>query len=252
MSERGQTETIGFVLVFTLIMLSVGAVYLTGFSGLQASRDAEQVNNVERAFDVLADNLAEIYRNGAPSRATELRVPGGSIGFGGSTTVTVAVENTMNASDNTTVVASADPVVYESQGGAKIVYAQGAVFRERSGGSVMLSSPDWLIDQDRSVLPLVVTYASGNQTSMAGSGSILVVANRETRRVAGVFRTNDSASARVAVTVDSDRADAWKQYFEDEGLTAVDADATDGTVTYRFTTDAVYVSRTDIGMVLEQ
>ena len=92
--HRGASETIGFVLVFSLIVLTVGVVLTVGYTGLQDARDAERVNNAERAFDVLADNIEDITDRGAPSRGTEIRLAEAAIGPGAPTHINISGFNT--------------------------------------------------------------------------------------------------------------------------------------------------------------
>jgi len=66
--ERGVSDVVGYVLIFSLIVATVGVVTTVGFSTLEDRQDAERVNNVERAFDVFANNMENVYRDGAPSR----------------------------------------------------------------------------------------------------------------------------------------------------------------------------------------
>ncbi|MFC7136780.1 hypothetical protein ACFQRB_10335 [Halobaculum litoreum] len=73
---RAQSDAIGFVLVFSLIVLTVGTVYAAGYPALQDLRSDEQLENMERAFEVLDDNVDDMAREGAPSRATEIKLNG--------------------------------------------------------------------------------------------------------------------------------------------------------------------------------
>jgi hypothetical protein len=93
MDDRGVSEVIGFVLVFSLITMTIAIVSVTGIGGLQDAQQAEQVNNVERAFDVLDDNFDEIQRQQAPNRTTELKLVDGSIGLGEEIEITVRIDN---------------------------------------------------------------------------------------------------------------------------------------------------------------
>lgn len=80
MDNRAVSEVVGFVLTFSLVTMAIAIVFTAGFGGLQDTQQAEQVNNVERAFDVLDTNVQEVQRQEAPSRATEMRLSGGAAG----------------------------------------------------------------------------------------------------------------------------------------------------------------------------
>ena len=73
-NHRAVSEIIGFVLVFSLILGTITIVYVGGLSGLDDARNAERVNNAERAFDVMANNFQQMGRGDAPNRATEIKL----------------------------------------------------------------------------------------------------------------------------------------------------------------------------------
>lgn len=246
--RRGVSDLVGFALVFALVTASIAMVYVAGIQGLQDARRDEQLRNVERAFDVLDDNIEDIHRRDAPSRATEISLLDGQMTYGRPINVTVYVENTRNSSDNRTLTANVRPLVYASTtGDTEIVYTAGAVVRDDDGSSVMLAEPGFSVDDQRAVLPLVVTHQrSDSRSGLGGSTTILVVAFQQSKDAGTPFLTNATADANVSVTVQSPRVRAWKAYFESQGYSAHDPGVGDGRVTYYFKTDRLYVPRTEI------
>lgn len=250
MSDRGVSETLGFVLVFALITGTVGIVYATGLSGLQDAQHAEKVQNVERAFDVLADNVGDLHRRGAPSRATEVRLAGGSLGAGEPVTVRIRAENSSSPLDNATYVVELDPIVYEDERGTTIVYSSGALVRSESGGAVMLSEPGWIVGPNRSVIPLINTIEG--ESGIGGDGAVLIVTRRQSRTLNDPFEVEGSSTAVVNVTVESSRVAAWKRFFEEAGFDPVDDDVDHGNVTYQFETETLYVPTTGVSVSYSQ
>lgn len=200
--ERGVSEVLGFVLTFSLITMTIAVVFTAGFSGLQDAQRAEQVNNVERAFDVLDTNVADIHQDGAPSRSTEMRLAGGQLGFGDPTTVTIGVDN------NTTI--ETRPLVY-SNGDTDIAYELGGIIRTDNGGSVMLNEPGYVLNDGRSSIPLLVTTKPSDQTAISGHRTVLV---RSSYQFTELLHPRTSENETVTITIDSPRADAWERYFE--------------------------------------
>lgn len=243
MTDRGVSETLGFVLVFAIITGTIAIVYATGITGLKDAQQDEKVENVGRAFDVLADNLEDIHRQGASSRATEMRLAGGTLHTGKAVSIRVRAERSTNSSINDTYAATLEPIVYEDADGTKFVYESGAVVREEDEGAAMLSPPEWIVGPNRTVVPLVNTYGSGS--GIAGEGTALVVAKRATSTLSGPFN-GGGGTVIVNVTVTSPRAGAWKSFFEDQGYVAVDPDPADGNVTYSFETEELFVARTGV------
>ncbi|UPV73595.1 hypothetical protein M0R89_13735 [Halorussus limi] len=242
--RRGASETIGFVFVFALVTASVGVIYTTGIGGLADAREDEQLTNAVRAFDVLDDNVADLTREGAPSRATELKLSDAGLGFGDPVTFEVQVNHT-DTDANATYRANTRPLVYSGEAG-KVVFSAGATFRVDGGSAAMRSKPGFLVDDRRSLVPLLVAYPQGGSGGVGGSSTVLVVTHRQSQQLDGEFDTGPDAAdeARVNVTVESPRAAAWGRYFEAQGMTAIDGTADDGDVTYQFRTDHLLVSET--------
>lgn len=236
--NRAQTETLGFIFVFSLIVMTIGAVYAVGFPAMQDARDAEQTSNMERAFEVLDDNFDDIVHHGAPSRATEIKLSGGQLSVTDTTTIDIYVENTTNASRNTSFSASTRPIVYAADD-TEFALAFGAIIRSDRGDSVIRSRPNWIVDEKRTVIPFLLTVQGDGKSAIGGSGTMLVVGSGRPPGVAGSFEPNGSAKANVTVTVSSERADAWGRYMADQGMTPIDSDPSDGKVSYTFETDSI-------------
>lgn len=234
--NRAQSETVGFVLVFALIVASTGIVYVAGFSTLDDARAAEDLNNMERAFDVLADNVDDVSTGDAPSRATELRLGGGDLVLG--ETVNVTVRTNVTA---TPIPIHTRPIVYRLDG-TEIVYTSGATFRTDRGETVMLSEPDLVVSDRQVILPVTDVDAGSGNTAMGGDSTVLVRTRRKSPPTTRSFATNDSGVA-VNVTVESPRAEAWQRLFQSRGFdTCHEHSATNVSCTVE--TDELHVSWT--------
>lgn len=254
MRNRGVSDVIGFVLIVSIVLTTVGAVYVTGFSGLEDARQAEAANNVERAFDVFDDNMADIYRSGAPNRATEFKLSDSQIGVG-STSTTIEVEITGNSNDEGAV--DVNPVTYTMQDGdTRYVYELGAVFRENRDGAVMIEEPPFLFEQDRTVLQYVVTRSQTSQ-SRAGSTTVLVRGERTSRVVKQTPRVGvDGYGAELTVTTTPKRAPAWERYLESEigwtsACTIVGSNEVECDLSPSNSPDKLYITSTGIELEIE-
>ncbi|PSP55194.1 hypothetical protein BRC82_06715 [Halobacteriales archaeon QS_1_67_19] len=244
-ADRAVSETIGFVFVFALVTASVGVVYTAGIGGLADAREDEQLTNAVRAFDVLADNVDDVAESGAPSRATELKLKDSTLRYGEQIRIAVQVNDT--ASDaNASYATTTRPLVYDAPAG-EVVFAGGATFRVDDGNAAMRAEPGFVVgdgESNVSMIPLLTVYPRGSGGGIGGSSTVLVVAYRKSAGHATPFETGldpDASDARVNVTVESPRADAWGWYFETRGMERVAAESGDGKVTYQFYTDRLVV-----------
>lgn len=210
--ERAVSDSLGFVLVFAIIISTVGVVYIGGFQSLDDARQYERMNNAERAFEVFADNVEDMTQRGAPSRATEIKLSDASLRGGSIHSITVNVTRHNDGSKNATSTTEYQPIVYESQTDKsnEMFYALGATFRASSGGTVMMEEPTWIINEDRVIVPVVQTVHDGGG-SVTGSETVLVRTERGRSRV---LVGNTSHSSDVYINVTSPRAESWKRYME--------------------------------------
>lgn len=203
MPDRGASEVLGFVLVASLIFATLGTVYVAGIGGLEDARDAERVQNAERAFGVLADNLADIRTQGAPSRATEIKLAEAQLSYGSSTTLSVKVTN---SNTNPSFSTDLNPIVYSAGTGSEIVYEAGGLFRVDHDSAVLKRNPPLVLradgDEETVLFPYVQTRrALGAPTNVGGTTTTLVRAERADREVLADMTT---PGADGASELDSD------------------------------------------------
>ena len=262
MRDRAVSDVLGFVLVFSLVVSTLGVVYVAGFGGLEDARDAERINNAERAFDVLGDNVADIYHDGVPSRKTEIKLADAQLALEAPTMITVTVEDITDGSGNRIVYeASTRPLVFSSGGSSEIVYENGAVIRTDRGGSILRQRPPMLIREDRTVVGYVVlSPAGGASTSVGGDATVLVRTVRSGQSVL----VRDQSDPKVTLTIEtaSERAAVWERYVNERAdwsgsdwddsdnvpCETTDPDPGDGrrTVTCTFQPEQFYLTSTGI------
>ena len=190
------------MLVFALITTSVGATYVWGMYGLTDAREFERTNNAQRAMEALADNVDDLVRGGAPSRATEIELADARLGTGDPVTVNVSTRDA-NYSYSVT------PIVYDA-GGERIRYVNGAVIRAGNGGATMVREPAFVNGTNRVLVPIVKTYA--RESGVGGSATVLV----RTERVSTEETIHAAANTDVTVTVSAPNERVWRRYFEEE------------------------------------
>lgn len=216
MRDRAASEVLGFVLVFSLIAASTGIVYGVGFTGLEDARDAERIENGERAFDVLADNIDDVVQQGAPSRATEVKLADARAGVGEETRIEVIAGSTAQVDTR--------PIVFQTnRKDASIVYEAGGVIRTDGDAGVFKRKPGFVIDEDRTVLalPQLEAPATGG---VGGSTTVLVRTDRRGMSVLTDETPTSSITLRIETT--EARAAAWNRYLETEirnGFSAIGA-----------------------------
>lgn len=211
-SDRGVSDTLGFVFIFALIISTVGLTFALGFGGLQDTRDFERLNNAERAFDVMGDNFGDMVRRGAPSRATEVKVAEAQLRMADATVVNVTLDNGTAAENYRFDV---EPIVYETNEG-RIVYSNGAIFREDSGGAVVVRHSEFIMTDEHVVLPIISTRSGSDTASVGGTTTVLVRAETPggQRESFAFAATQTDELVDVTVNVTSPRPTAWERELD--------------------------------------
>jgi hypothetical protein len=219
-SDRGVSETISFVLVFALVIASVGTVYAFGVSELEATRDAERVENAQRAFDVLADNLDDLLE-GAPSRGTEVKLAEATLRSTEDARMNVTVDP--DGAPQQSWAASLSPLVYDVQAGGQVRLSNGAVLRDSAGGTAsVVRGPPLVVDDDRVLITMIKQEHVG-PAAVGGDRTIRVrMAASRPRR----FYDNETAAFdTVRVNVTTPYTDAWARHYDSVGFSCTEVDA---------------------------
>lgn len=232
---RGQSELVGFLLIFSVVVLTIAIVGMTGFAGLDSARDFQRTANAEQAFIGLATNIDDVVREGAPSRATEIRIADASLSLQpANTTITITHEN---GTSNTTTV-EPHSIVYDSQTGTSLSYRSGAVIRRDGESAVLVREPGFVLTDDEVILP-VVNASPERGGTVGGSTAVTVVTRTDGTRLIALGRSASNVTLRVS----SRHAEVWERYFAGfEGDGPVVTVTRDGdTVAVTIATDRVYV-----------
>lgn len=268
MTDRGVSEVLGFVLIFSLVTASVGAVYVVGFGGLEDARDAERIDNAERAMDVLADNVEDIHRDDAPNRATEIKLYDASLSLGEPTNVAVNVTNNASGEPAEWNNASVYPIDYAPQNSpTRLRYVNGGVFREDRNGARLQNRPPVTLRTNSSghriaVIPFIQTRPGSDSGGISGKTTVLVRTEKISSRVL-TARTNpvsETASGDSAYDVTyriettETRAPLWEEHLNsrfDDAFGTTPCSSSGDAVECQFQTEQLYVTATRINVNVE-
>lgn len=239
--RRGVSDLLGFAVVFGIVVLSISLLYTVGTATLTSIQHDHAVDNTERAFDILANNVEDISTNGAPGRDSELQLASGQLALSGTTTVTIT--NTTVVSDGPVAITVRSTDLRYSRQERGIDYAAGAVIRTHRDQAVLAAEPNFRFDRTRTLVSLVEAIPAGDSRSVGGTGSILVSTRSEGSTIERIVSDHDTD---VELTVTTPHPRAWERYFDGQPIGSTTLDAENQTVTYAFTTDELLVRRTAV------
>lgn len=241
--DRGVSDVVGYILVFSVITITIGTVFAVGITGVEDRREAERVANVERAFDVLDDNLRDVQRYDDPNRATEVRLAGGTLSVSEATRVRLANTSDPDDVENRTLAEWTSRTVTYRDGDTTIAYDAGALVRGDGDGSVMLSEPRFVAAEGRTTIPVVGLVRGVGEDRVAGDGTVQITAAADPNADSETARFDAAGGEPLYLWVETDHPDAWARYFHrgDGFADATPADADGVAVAELSHDDAVYV-----------
>lgn len=249
-ADRAVSELVGYILIFSIVTLAATSVFVLGTTQIENTRDAERVANVEKAFEVLSGNIEDHHTQDATGRATEIRISDGELYLDGEDEINVTIEH--GGSVVETYSGDDNPITYESDEGEKVVYSNGAVFREGPDYSWMVHEPRFLIGDERTVLP--ITMIRGDEHFSAHGSDVVQVRTEQLQPIFLKGGKEDRYNVTVSVRTDPDRAAAWQDYIESHEIVTCDdpqgiADSANAELVCEFTTGEIYVpmNRIDTG-----
>jgi hypothetical protein len=258
MSDRAVSEVISYVLVFGLIVSAVGIISVSGLATLQDVRDNEQIANAERAFDVMSDNIADIHRRGAPSRATEISLGEAELATGPNVTMRVEIDtdgdgdwNDGDADDGLGYQRNLRPIIYDGEGERQLVYEAGATFRTNRDGGVIVQEPPFILDDDRVHVPII--GLNRPQAQSLGGSTVLVRTRLQSTSVEYENRGGNVEGIRISILgTDPDRAALWREYYDNRGFSCAGGPGPDVVCTFEpGSIGQVYVVDYDISVTID-
>ena len=231
-SNRAVSDVVAFVLVFSIIIASVGVVTVFGFGALDDLQEGEQNANAERAMAAMAVGMEDVLKHRSPRRQLSMNPQGKSliVADASRSSVTISVDI---AGGGTVTESATGALVYAPEANTELGYEAGAVFRRQRDQVTMVRAPLTRCDtdDDHASVTMPTLKPEGEQGGISSDGSVAIEAKLDTDRLqsSAVFpgeRVEDSDdvdSVEIDVS-DSAYSDAWREHLENEGWSEVSTD----------------------------
>jgi hypothetical protein len=224
--DRAVSNTVAFVLVFSLIVTSVGVVTTAGVDSLEDVRQSQQAESSAAVVRAAGAGINEVATGDRPSYRSSLDLGGGGLQVTNRTLVRVEVSNATGTPFDRTYRPGA--LRYRAND-RNVTYQSGLLAR---GGerrrAVLLAGAGFRCDRDRDYVSLTVVRLRNPSGGAVGGGpvSIRASAPRDTlpSNTSGLAYPTDrprSPATAVEVTVAGPYASAWDDALTERGFTDV-------------------------------
>jgi hypothetical protein len=178
-NDRGVSEAIGFMLIFTIVIAGIGLVTLYGYPLLLQQQVGADEKIMEKNMIVLQNDIKSLAYKTVPYKSTSLKIGGGSLTVYNSSTP--ASSNITISNRSGTILGdinSFNPgeLRYESVSAqTEISLQNGAVMmRPRNNqGSVMIAEPRWFYDNNTNTMVInLINITSEQLMAKEGIGTV--------------------------------------------------------------------------------
>ncbi len=210
----GVSESIGFLLIFTIVIMGIALVTLYGYPLLLRQQVGADESIMEKNMIVLQNDIKSIVYKNVPEKETSLKIGGGSLaayngGSGSSAAINIFYDGNSYPSFQ-----SGDLLYSSVSAQTDISLQNGAVvLRPRisqgtTKGSVMLAEPRWFYDSSTIPPTMVIDLiriTSDNQIAREGIGTVRM-------------KSDDTGISYLEVPVNSLRVEYIPDPVEDYSL----------------------------------
>ncbi|OPY37335.1 MAG: hypothetical protein A4E35_01250 [Methanoregula sp. PtaU1.Bin051] len=213
--SAGVSEAIGFVLIFTIVMMGIGLVTLYGYPMLLRQQASADQRIMEKNMIVLQNDIKSICYKSVPYKETSLKVGGGSLAVFSSDMTPQAFNVTINGVllDTFPLVGNLGELRYRSNSeGMVVTIESGAVIFRQYGqsGSTMLAEPRWFYDTPtHTAVIYMINITSEEMLSESGVGNVQMELGNTS------YRSFSDPPFTVGYVPDpeNDYSTAWRDYI---------------------------------------
>jgi len=236
----GVSESIGFLLIFTIVITGIGLVTLYGYPMLLQQQISADEQIMEKNMIVLQNDVKSLAYKTVPYKETALKVGGGTLTVYNSSSLPST--SSIKIYDSGTIYVDAfrsGDLMYSSDStGTDISLQNGAVVLRLHAepGSVMLAEPRWFYDSQTDTMVInLVNITSITEQSLAGVGTVQMALGET------LYQKTDTPPLVSPVYFEytpdpvQDYSIAWDNYFKNTlGMTLISGTpGTGGMVKYQ-------------------
>jgi hypothetical protein len=219
--ESAVSETVGYIIIFGIMMTGIGLVTLYGYPLLLQEQANANIRNMERNMIVLQSDVNSLTYKNVPYQETSLQVSGGTLMVDKDPS-TIHPYFTVKK-DASTPLLQFYPGEFKfisDNGDAVVVLENGAVHKRYWSdptGSVMLTKPRWFYDKPTQTFVMsFIRINATNDMAQTGIGTVSMMITGSSEE------THDVTWSLVEVEYKAKPEDnynvAWKNYFSNPEL----------------------------------
>jgi hypothetical protein len=206
--DKAVTETMGYIILFAIVLTAIAIILLFGNSILDAEKNKNNFKNIEQGFSIIQSDLKQVALEGTPNKSIMIHMEGGTI-LSNTDTGRLKIDYHNTHYNNYT-----GQIVFKSPNDlSSITIENGGVFEKSNeeGTDALVSKPRMYITPQTNTLVLNVIKVKASPLSNSGRGNLNInLMYNDT----SVYQ-DSLADGTVTLTIDTQYPNAWHRYLDD-------------------------------------
>ncbi|HEY3274529.1 MAG TPA: hypothetical protein VGJ92_12230 [Methanocella sp.] len=207
--DMGVSESLGYILVFAIVLTGIAGIVFFGVTMLNDAKDRNNFQNVEQGLTVVQSDLKRVAMEKAPVKTSKLHVEGGMLSTN-FTSSSLRVDFNGNVYDH-----AIGNITYYSNTGLKTLSIEnGGLWKSvgYSAGDLGIAPPRIFSSSVNHAIVINVVRLEGTPSSYASSGTMNLVMEYAGNRV---YTYTAPVPGDVTITVNTAYPNAWSRFIEE-------------------------------------
>lgn len=212
--DSAVSETVGYILMFSIVILSMSFIYTMGYPVFQKNIEASVFENAEQSFIVLQSHMKRVAFDQAPVKVMKIKLHSSTISIDNSSSIVISYDNNSFSYDIGKIEFSKDENL--------LAYENGGVWKQNSPSEVLMVSQPPIytgrVNNVNTTTMAIVRIKGYHSTAGSGIASISMKHNNSS-----IITPDDPVN--VIVQINSIYATQWAKYLEDNGFDIVNSNS---------------------------
>ncbi|VVB84604.1 Uncharacterised protein [uncultured archaeon] len=209
--ESAVIETMGFIYIFAIVILSMSMIYVAGYPMLRSSMDESIFESTEQSFILLQSDMKMVAFDQVPLKSLQIQLQDAAL---------LATENsnlTIEYGDESLYLVTGEIEYQKNE--KSLTYEDGGIWKRYTEGSIKVSSPRFYTStmNGTNITTIGVVQVQGDSVI---SGNGIVTLNMKYNET---IINKTSGPVNVTLRINSTYAPEWKSYLESIGFTTADS-----------------------------
>ena len=212
-NDAAVSETVGFILMFSIVILSMSTIYILGYPILQEHIESSVFENAQQSFIVLQSDMKRVAFEQLPMKTMKIKLHSSTLSIDDRSSIFIGYNDGNSHSYNY----STGEIEFTKNGNI-LTYENGGLWmKQHPSGTIMLSKPLIYTAEinNENMTTIGVIDINGRQ-STGGNGVVSI--NME-HNSSNLIKPPNKVD--VTVTINSVYAREWGRYLEENGFDVI-------------------------------